>query len=251
MKYRVTVANFAGDHHRREQNAAIAMLPLSMAWSERKSGDVALVAGSRIDFSALDRSGARVLVLADPWRTTAEETSALGASDIPVCPIFSFLPKLWNANHPAVEEPIFSESFVSLQSSDISEALLEQLAVLRSMGARFDEPMGFKRGRRGYTAQIGGTLLSGHLVSGSNQIDAQIVSSTLRLDVKIPGSPSGRPAQIRAASQDSTKESPPRYENSARLTWRLVLNYLQGSATLPYGLQDLSCDIALSRKLLK
>jgi hypothetical protein len=226
------------------------MLPLSLAWAEKAQGDIALAAGGSIAFKALEESEARLLVLTDPWRTTAEEIDFLASSNTPVCPIFSFLPKLLNANQPQVEEPVFSESYVCIQSADISEALLEQIAVLRAMGARFDGPISFTRNAWGYIAQSGNTVLCSHISSASSHIEAQTVSSSTRLEVNIPGGRYGKPARIRVATQLSEKECPPRFESGARLTWRRVLEYLHSSAYLPYGLQQLSDDIELCRRMM-
>jgi hypothetical protein len=240
----------AGGDCRRLQNGEVAMLPLSLAWSDRRQGDIALAVGGRVDLTALETSGVRLLVLADPWKTTLRELDQLSAFELAVLPVFSFLPKLWNAGRPPVEAPIVCESHVCIEGDEIMEALLEQVAVLRSMGAQFHGPSSVVRDQKGYTVQNGGNILSAALGRGPAHLDAQAVSPAMRLEAAIPGGASARPACIRVATQSATAECQPRFESSARLTWRSVLAQLEQAAALPYGLSQLRDDIECCLRFL-
>jgi hypothetical protein len=243
MKSPFSVVDMAGGKCRRMHDGEVGMLPLSLAWSDRDQGDIALAVGGRVDLAALESSGVRLVVLDDPWKTTLDELDRLSALELPVCPVFSFLPKLWNADQPAVETPVFCESYACIEGGEIGEVLLEQVAVLRAMGAEFHGPSSLARTPSGYTMQNGGNILSAELGRGPARLDARAVSSTMRLEAVIPGGASARPARIRVATQGAIEECPPRFERSARLMWRLVLRQLEHAAPLPYGLNQLRDDI--------
>jgi len=250
VKPPLKIVDMTGGDFRRTQDGAVAMLPLSLAWSDRRQGDIALVVGGRVDFAAVESSGVRLVVLADPWKTTLDELDRLSALELIVCPVLSFLPKLWHADQPSVEAPVFCESHACIAGDEIMEALIEQVAVLRAMGAEFRGPSSFARTTRGYTIQSGGNILSADLEKGPARLNAQAVSATMRLEVVIPGGASARPARIRRATPGAIAECKPRFEHSARLVWRAVLRQLEHTAPLPYGLHQLRDDIEYCQSFL-
>jgi hypothetical protein len=52
------------------------------------------------------------------------------------------------------------------------------------------------------------------------------------------------------ATQSATAKCPPRFESSARLTWRSALAQLEQAAPLPYGLRQLRDDIECCLRFL-
>lgn len=232
------IVDMTGGSARIVQSSVVASLPLSLAWSDDLHGDIALTAGGQVDFPTVARSDVRLIVLATPWKATPEELDDLGALGLPICPIFSFLPKLMNAGQGPIQAPFICESHVRMESPEVLQALLEQVAMLRAMGAVFHGHSSITYTSGGYTLQNGSNILSADLGSDVTHFEAHVIGADMRLEVTIPSGPSARPAIIRVATQHETRECVPRFERSSRLMWRAILSQMEGIGPLPYGLPN-------------
>jgi len=215
-------SNAAGPDHR----AVLASLPAHFRVVADGHADAA--------YTSLESppAGARVLVC--DCLETACSTAA-----IPTIPAWTYLPRM-------EADPCFAEarsqSFEMISclitvadaaKGQLRQALLEQLAVLRTLTGAEPSVRAFQHDARGYRAVVRVGSAAGSMIGRVSplawdtlQFDA--VGKEHRLDITMDAETLARPASIRLFGAGGLRQAMPIHQGSHRLTWLKVHAFLCG-----------------------
>jgi hypothetical protein len=217
-------SNAAGPDHR----AVLASLPEHFRVVADGHADAA--------YTSLESppAGARVLVC-DCLGT------ARPATRIPTIPAWTYLPRMEadacfaEARGRSFEVISCLITVADTAKGQLRHALLEQLAVLRTLTGAEPSIDAFQHDARGYRAVVRIGRAAGSMIGRVSplawdtlQLDA--VGKDHRLDITMDAETLARPANIRLFGAGGLRQAMPNHQSSHRLTWLKVHAFLCGSA---------------------
>lgn len=235
------VRTFCPDSVRRKHALTLSSLPLSFTVDEAGTIDVALVGSGDDHIESGIAAKPKIIVLDRPARVSASGIQTLLESGIPVLPVLEVAPTLrrCKANLVLGDVMLVRSSLSSraerqdgrLEHLLALEAVLGPLSDIKILQDTGEAYFGSGRLENG-TARV---LWNGQTGTNDDRFSLDVIAMAQRLEVDVAFAPAARPAGIRLADRDGTRQLRGIYETGLRLFWREVAAELteEGGKALP------------------
>lgn len=224
----MNVRAFCSEEASRRHRLVLATLPLSFNVDHEGPADIALAGPDEDSIGHAVAAQPKVIVLDQPASTTPQSLQNLLATGLAVLPVLEVAPILSPLRSVLpLADVVLVRSCLS-STADAQGGRLEHILALQAVLGPLVDIVVFSDTGDTYWASAKAQSTKAHIFwngqTGTDQdhFDLDVIALAQRLEVDVAYAPTARPASIRLADGDGSREFRSIYESGLRLFWRAV-----------------------------